>query len=183
MKKFRAHLTIKSQSFIPRLISSFVEHLMALHKSQGTLERVMTSLLREEVRRLNAHLPRRRKTIKELLAEDAPSVQAVDGSPIVLRKEEITSLARDIPSSLHDKVKLPFLIVRRMDLGKGVYVFIGEPLEQKVLEWILGLTELPIGTKESSEPLYIYKPQVSELIRRFHSLLVIGFGVPKELQG
>jgi len=45
------------------------------------------------------------------------------------------------------------------------------------------LTTLPFEESEKDkEILYLYKPYVSQLIRGFHSLVVIGFGVPEELR-
>lgn len=31
------------------------------------------------------------------------------------------------------------------------------------------------------EPVFLYRPQVFEFLKRFHNLVVIGFGIPREL--
>ena len=68
------------------------------------------TMLRDEMRRLNAHLPKKRQTVRELLAEETPSVPAVDGSRIVMKKAELESLASSLPEALQDRVKLPLVL-------------------------------------------------------------------------
>ena len=151
--------------------------------SQDGLERAFHTVLKEEIRKLNTHLPRDRKTLEKLLAEDKPRVEAIDGSPIPFKKKELAELARIVPKKLHKKIYLPFLILRRMDLGKSIYVVSGSKIEEFAVKKMLDLTALPFEEFEKDkEPLHLYRPYVSQLVREFHSLVVIGFGVPEELR-
>jgi len=150
--------------------------------SQDRLERVFDTVLKEEIRKLNTHLPRERKTLEKLLIEDDPHVEAIDGSRIPFKKEELVELARIVPKEFHKKIRLPFLILRRMDLGKSIYVVSGSKLDEFTVKKMLELTTLPFEQFEKDEEVpYLYKPYVSQLVREFHSLIVIGFGVPEEL--
>jgi len=150
--------------------------------SKSTLERTFDSLLGRELRKLNTHLPKQRRTLKELLSEAVPAVPAVDGSTIVLRKNEIEELARIVPREYHDSLRLPIIVLRRMELGKSVYTVSGDKVEEFTVKKILGKTAAEYHKMYlDDEPLFIYRPDVSELLRRFHSLVVIGFGIPKEL--
>ena len=150
--------------------------------SKSTLERTFDSLLGRELRKLNTHLPKQRRTLKELLSEAVPAVPAVDGSTIVLRKNEIEELARIVPREYHDSLRLPIIVLRRMELGKSVYTVSGDKVEEFTVKKILGKSAAEYHKMYlDDEPLFIYRPDVSELLRRFHSLVVIGFGIPKEL--
>jgi uncharacterized protein (UPF0216 family) len=153
-----------------------------IFNSKGTLERTFDALMGRELRRLNTHLPKQRRTLKELLGEADPTVPTVDGSTIVLRKEEMQELAQIVPPEYHDSLKLPIIVVRRMELGRSLYTVSGDKLEEFTVKKILGKTSAEYHTMYlDDEPLYLYRPDVSELLRRFHSLVVIGFGIPREL--
>lgn len=153
-----------------------------MFNSKSTLERTFDALLSRELRKLNTHLPKERRTLKELLAEENPTIATVDGSSIVLKKSEIEELSKIVPPAYHGNLKLPFIVLRRMELGKSVYTISGDRLEEFTVKKILGRTNGDYHTMYSNnEPLYLYRPDVSELIRKFHSLVVMGFGIPKEL--
>ena len=150
--------------------------------SKGTLERTFDALLGREIRKLNTHLPKQRRTLKELLRDEDPTLPTVDGSTIVLRKEETQELAQIVPPEYHDSLKLPIIILRRMELGRSLYTVAGDKVEEFTVKKILGKTRAEYLTMYlDDKQLYLYRPEVSELLRRFHSLVVIGFGIPKEL--
>jgi uncharacterized protein (UPF0216 family) len=120
--------------------------------------------------------------LKELLTEVDSTLPAMDGSSIVLRKEEIEELSRIVPREYYDSVKLPIIVLRRMELGKSVYTVAGDRVEEFTVKKILGKTNAEYHAMHlDDEPLFLYRPDVSELVRKFHTLVVIGFGVPKEL--
>ena len=145
-------------------------------------DRIVDNVLKDEMRRLNTHLPKLRQTVRGLLAEESPSVPCTDGSRIVMKKEELKDLANSLPESLRDRVKLPLVMLRRMELGPGAFTLLGDSTEEFALSI---LTEGSPGSleefrKNQKSPTIFYKPQISELLRRFHSLIVIGFGVPDD---
>jgi uncharacterized protein len=148
------------------------------------LDRALDAVLGHELRKLNTHLPKRRRSLTELLKLEDPTVEATDGSAIVLKKSELEELARIVPTEYQDRVKLPIIIMRRMDLGKSIYSVSGERVEEFTVKKILGLTDDDYYQMyKDQEPSYLYRPQVTELLRKFHSMFVIAFGVPKELSG
>jgi len=139
-------------------------------------------VLKDEMRRLNMHLPKNRQTVKEFLGEENPSAPCVDGSRIVMRRDELESLARSLPEGLLDRVKLPLVVLRRMDLGPGAFTLLGDPVEDFALSLLAGTVQsgLEEFRRNQKSPTVFYKPQISELLRRFHSLIVIGFGLPAD---
>jgi hypothetical protein len=125
------------------------------------------------IKRLNAHIPKNRKTLAQLLDEEEPSVEASDGSKIYFRRQDLEKLAENIPRELYGSLRLPIILVRRIELGKGVYVISGGEAERRVVLSMLGIR----GIKGEA---YLYRPQVSELISKLKSLVTIGFEVPPE---
>jgi len=142
----------------------------------------MDAVIGHEVRKLNNHLPKKRLTLNELLKSDHPTVETIDGSSIIINKAELQELANIVPAEYHDRVKLPIIILRRMELGRAVHTVAGERIEEFTVKKILGLTSDGYNQMyEETEPIFLYRPQVVKLLRRFHSLIVLGFGIPKEL--
>lgn len=146
-------------------------------------EQLLKRLLKEEVKRINLHLPKSAKSLSELLREDEPKVEAIDGSLIIMRKNELAELARIVPEEYHQRFMLPIIVLRRMNLGKGTFTPLGGKVENFTIKRVLGLTSLAFEKMDQNcEPCYLYRPHVQELLRRFKSLVIIGFGVPEELQ-
>ena len=136
-------------------------------------------MLQNELRKLNTHLPKNRKTIRELLAEEQPSVSTVGGEKATMKKSEVEALSAVLPDSLRDKVRLPLVLLRRRELGPGAFTLLGDPNEEYAVSNILGEYNGTLAEFQRSRqsPTVFYKPQVSELTRRFHSLVVVGFGL------
>jgi uncharacterized protein (UPF0216 family) len=153
-----------------------------LQNSKDPLNRAFDALLSHEIRKLNAHLPKQRRPLGELLTASDPTVETVDGTSILIKKTELEELARIVPKERHDQVKLPIIILRTMELGKSTYTVAGSPIEEFTVRKILGTTDASFSYLYRSQPPFIlYRPQVVELLRKFHSLFVIGFGIPKEI--
>ncbi len=146
-----------------------------------TSDRILDALLREETRRLNLHLPRERKTLEHLLQEETPTVKATDSSEIVLDKKSLEKLAILTPSSMHSTIRLPIVIMRRLDLGKSVFTVLGDNVDRFVVNKMLGWTDTdPSRGLHGQGMIYLYRPHIAELVREFHSLLVVGFGTSEK---
>ena len=151
-------------------------------RTRDPLDRALDAVLTHEIRRLNSHLPKRRRTMSDLMKSTDPTIEAVDGTSILLRTIEIKELSTIVPAEYQDRLKLPMIILRRMDLGKSTYTVSGELLEEFTVKKILGATDADFHQMYTGqEPFFLYRPQVVELLRRYHSLFVIGFGLPREL--
>jgi len=156
--------------------------MSVLFDSMRPLDRALDAVLGHELRKLNTHLPKQRRSLTELLKLKDPTVEATDGSAIVLKRSELEELARIVPAEYQDRVKLPIIIMRRMDLGRSIYTVSGERVEEFTVKKMLGLTnDEYYQMYKDQEPDYLYRPQVTELLRKFHSIFVIAFGIPKEL--
>jgi uncharacterized protein (UPF0216 family) len=149
--------------------------------AESHLERAFRAMLKEEVRKLNQHLPKARKTLKTLLEEKTPSVDTIDGARIAMKLEELEMLAGILHPHLQERLQLPIVIRRRFDLGRSVYTVSGDELEEFVLKSLLGVAENDFSNYKAEQHFYIYKPYLAELIRKIHSLIVIGFGTPEGL--
>lgn len=112
-------------------------------------------LLKKQIFNLNRHLPRQRKTLKELLKEEKPHVTGADGTRHRFKRDELQRISEIIPKRDHHRLKLPiYLEIESQTSGSRIA---GE-LELKVL---CNLLELEGCGRE----MYIYRPDL-RVIRR-----------------
>ena len=148
---------------------------------ESRIDKLFGTMIDQEVRKLNEHLPKAKKTLKTLLKEKNPSVETLDGRSIIMKREELEKLSDIVPTHLLDKIQLPIIVQRRFDLGKSIYTVMGNKLEEFTLKKVLEIADHDFNEYEEEAQFHIFKPYLSELIRRFHTLIVIGFGKPEAL--
>jgi len=136
------------------------------------------ALLHDDMRKLNSHLPKNRRTLKELLSDPAPRVLSASGDSIRMKKPELEELSRSLPVEAETRVRLPVVLLSRKDLGPGAFTVMGDRYEEYAMALLAGSFQGSFEQfkEQKSEPTVIFKPQISLLLRRFHSLLVLGFG-------
>ena len=141
-------------------------------------DRFIDAVLRDDMRRLNSHLPKSRRTLKELLRDPVPQVPAASGDLIKMKKNELEELSHSLPIDLDTHVRLPIVLLRRSDLGPGAFTVMGDRYEEYAMSLLAGSFQGSFEEfrEEKSDPILLFKPQISLLMRRFHSLLVLGFG-------
>lgn len=143
----------------------------------GPNDRLTDSVLRQELRHLNSHLPKERRTLNDLLKEPQPTVTSVSGHSIRMKKEELSEMSHMLPEEISRRVRLPIVLLRRRDLGTGAFTVLGDRYEEYAALLLAGSVKRGFDDfKREASSVTIYKPQVSELLRKFHSLIVIGFG-------
>lgn len=112
-------------------------------------------LLKKQVFSLNRHLPRQRKTLKELFMEDKPHVLGSDGTRHRFKLAELQKIAGIIPGKDQNRLKLPiYLEIESQSSGSRVA---GE-LELKIICSIL-------EQENCGREMYIYRPDL-KIIRR-----------------
>lgn len=107
-------------------------------------------LLKKQILSLNRHLPRQRKSLKELLEEDKPHVVGVDGTRQRFKTSEIKKIAEMIPPEQHHLLKLPiYLEIELQTSGTRI----SGKLDLKVVCHILKL-------EDCNREKYIYRPEM-----------------------
>jgi len=141
-------------------------------------DRLVDALLRDDMRKLNSHLPRNRRTLKELLSDPAPRVLAASGDLIKMKKHELEEMSRSLPTEADTRVKLPIVLFRRGDLGSGAFTVMGDRYEEYAMLLLAGSFQgnFEQFREQKTDAAVLFKPQISLLMRRFHSLLILGFG-------
>jgi uncharacterized protein (UPF0216 family) len=147
-----------------------------LRNEKTGFDRMLNFIWKHDVSRLNDHLPSKTVLLSELLSLKQPSIKTRDGGNFWIDKDELSRIASLVPVKLHSKLHLPIILVRRIDLGEGVFSIAGNKLEAFFSARILGITNEPFDSYEDADiPAYLYRPQVQEMRKKLRSLSVIGF--------
>lgn len=131
------------------------------------------TLLREELRVANRHLPRSRKSLAELLNEEYPSVLCRDGTLHFFRRRELEKLSTLIDRGDWDRLLLPIIITIVPESESFVGV-VEDAHAAELISRILGL-EYRGGT------LFLYKPQLYELRREYSTIFQLALSYPADL--
>jgi len=149
------------------------------YKKAASINKILNIIWKSDVARINNHLPKEFKTLAELLSTpDPPQIKARDNSSIYIDKLELTKIAAAVPQSLHTKLRLPIILVRRLDLGRGVFQLVGDKPEAFLLLKFLGYKK---SLNEITLPLYLYRPQIFELKKKLRSSIIIAFAFSNKL--
>ena len=120
-------------------------------------ERLLREYLTDELRVLNAHLPRKRKSLSDLLHEEYPHVVCNDGGTHFFKRRELEYLTSLIDRDEQEALLLPILI----ELSPGqdeVAVLCERAVEGKIISRILNMS---ITAEEGK--VIIYKSQLGEV--------------------
>ena len=123
-------------------------------------DRILGSCLGDNMKALNAHLPRKRKRLNELLREDHPHVNCGDGSTHTFNKKELEFLAQIVEDDEKELLELP-IIIEVGSSGEGCMTVRSQTgIEARLFSQILGM---PISCR--FDEIVIFKPQVQVLRR------------------
>ena len=115
------------------------------------------NILKKQVISLNRHLPRRRKTLAELLREERPHVLGVDGTRHRFKNAELKEIASMIDKEDYKKLKLP-IYIEIESLTSGARI--AGDMESTIICKILNIDPC-------KRELFIYRPQIKELRIKF----------------
>ena len=97
-------------------------------------KKLLDGLWQSEKAKIFGALPKTKKSLTTLLSQ--PFFELNNGEESIVKELELEFLKTVIPDSLNDQVMLPFIFQKK----KSLYIFLGEKLEQWVVETILDLT-------------------------------------------
>jgi len=128
--------------------------------NQLPYDRMLQECLKDELRLLNAHLPRQQKSLSDLLGEEYPHIVCNDGGTHLFKRKELKYLASLIDADEQGALLLPILIGVSAGQGEMAIICRGE-VEEKVISKIL---DMPVTPKQNR--IMIYKRQLSILRQR-----------------
>jgi uncharacterized protein (UPF0216 family) len=133
--------------------------------------------IEREVEKLNQHLPKKTKSLVEIIDSNDLTLETRDGGKIVIEKHELVTLSKLVPKEYWAEFKLPITLVRRIEQGRGAFTIAGGKIQEFVVAKVLGLTELSFSElQQFSTPLYIYRPNAAQLKMKLRTSTIIAIG-------
>ena len=138
----------------------------------------LSNFLKHEIDSINLHLPKKRVSLS-VASKGYNLYVSKDNSQLYINNEEINLLLSICPNKKENEVFLPFLIIRKRELGLGTYVISGELIDLfmilKVLDKFKGLWNEFIENPPPKHLTFLYKPDLITLRKMLPTSTVIGF--------
>lgn len=131
--------------------------------------------IEQEIDSLNDHLPSTRLSLKEALQKDVPHFVTRRGKQSTIKKAELNLLSDIVPEPFHDQIMLPIILLRRIDLGTGIFTVSGSKPTLFLIHKLLGYVDLPWEEMHEWEPRdRLVRPQIQQLRRKIPSASCLG---------
>jgi uncharacterized protein (UPF0216 family) len=135
-------------------------------------------MIEHDIDTLNDHLPESRISLSDLIGMASPQFKTRIGEVSVFRIEEIEELKLEVPSKFYENIKLPIVVLRRLDYGSGIYTVAGNKAELFMVHRIIGYVDLGWEDFATWKPVEkLARPQVQILRRKLPSTTSIGIGM------
>jgi uncharacterized protein (UPF0216 family) len=100
------------------------------------------------------------------------------GETSAILKSELELIATSVPTKYHSSFLLPLILLRRMDLGSGIYTITGAKPELFLVHQFIGQHSLDWDRIDEWVPQYrLARPQVQSLRKKLPSTTCIGFTI------
>ncbi len=132
--------------------------------------------IKHEIDAANSHLPSRRVTLCAITRADRPQYITREGTPSSFRPDEIAFLLDSVPDALRCEIRLPIIIMRRPDLGRGLYTVTGNRTELFLIHNIVvGNVDLRWDDLPQWTPRHTFsRPEVQVVRRLLPSTTCVG---------
>jgi len=141
------------------------------------VSRFIDKMIEHDIDTLNDHLPESRVPLSELIGMNSPHFRTRIGEISVFQVEEIEELSLEVPKKFHGEIRLPIVVLRRLDYGPGIYTVAGNKAELFMVHKLIGYVDLGWKDFTKWKPVEkLARPQVQLLRRRLPSTTTIGIG-------
>ncbi len=132
-------------------------------------------LIEHDIDTLNDHLPRARTRLAHLLKEENPHFMTRSGEKSVFKAEELEWLSNEVPKQFHNSIRLPIVLLRRIDYGPGIHSVSGNKTELFMVHKILGYDDLAWENLATWKPIeQLARPQVQIIRQKMPSTTSLG---------
>jgi len=143
---------------------------LAHEPADSGYDKLLQGWLSGEMRLVNSGLPRERRTLRELLEEEQPSVGCSDGSHQLFKRAELRLLADILDEKERESLLLPILIEMAGDETEAI-VLCPSDIELKVVSSVLGMRL----SYERPGRVRLYRPQLALLRKKLKTTTQYAF--------
>ncbi len=132
-------------------------------------------MLEHDIDTLNDHLPHVRISLANLIQQEIPHFITRSGEKSVFKVEELEWLIKEVPKQFYDSIRLPIVILRRLDYGPGIHSVAGNKIELFMIHKVLGYDDLAWEDFATWKPVeQLVRPQVQILRKKMTSTTSLG---------
>ncbi|MBO8182242.1 MAG: DUF61 family protein [Archaeoglobus sp.] len=96
-----------------------------------------TRALAKMIEAMNRHMPAKRRSLKDMLEDEDPSIKAKDGNEYIIEKKELEFIAENVDEMDWNRFIIPILLEMNYLNGETV-IFIRDKLHQQFLKKAFG---------------------------------------------
>ena len=143
------------------------------------MSRFLVRMIEKEIDSANDHLPAKRVSLASASQNENHVFKTRGGTESSFRSEEIEWLALEVPDKYHDSFFIPIVILRRTDLGPGIFSVSGSKPELFLINRVVGYVDLEWDKIGEWKPVHRYaRPQVRIIRKKLPTTTTLGFTTP-----
>lgn len=120
-------------------------------------------IISSQLKSLNTGMVSQKKSLKELLDEENPSVETRDGKDHYFEYEHLEKIEESIPLYKKDELKLPIIVYNDPSLDQ---CYVKRRIEGEVIKNLIGLENKTI----KDDRTWFSKPLITEMIREYDDI-------------
>ena len=120
-------------------------------------------MISSQLKNLNEGMVSQKKSLKDLLKEDDPSVKTRDGNEHRFEEEHLLHIKEMIPLYKQDELKLPIMVYNDPSLDQ---CYVKNRVEGEVLKNLIGMENKTVKDSKT----WFSKPLVAEKIREYDDI-------------
>jgi hypothetical protein len=126
--------------------------------------------LAKMIEAMNKHMPEKRRSLKDMLEEEEPSIKAKDGNEYIIEKKELEFIAEYVDEFERDRFSIP-IILEMNDLNGETVIFIRDKMHQEFIKKAFGFDRFVKGN------LMIYLYEMRKIRRKLRTASQVIFKV------
>ncbi len=131
-------------------------------------------VLAKMIEAMNKHMPKKSKSLKEMLNEDMPTIVAKDGNEYLIEKKEVEFISQYVDELDWDKFNLP-IILEMNKLGEETVVYVRDKRHAKFIEKAFGYN------RYVKDIMMLYMYELRSIRRKLRTASQVIFNVPLKL--
>ncbi len=119
---------------------------------------------------MNKHIPRSRRSLRQLLEMDDPSYLAKDGNEYYIEKSELEFIAKNVDEMFWDRFQIP-IILEMTSIGNEYVIFVRDKLHAEFISRTFGIDRF---TKNG---LMLYSYEMQKVRKKLRTATQVFFRV------
>lgn len=129
-------------------------------------ERVLAKM----VEAMNKHMPKKSKSLREMLNEDMPTIKAKDGNEYLIEKDEVEFISQYVDELDWDKFNLP-IILEMNKLGEETVIYIRDKRHAEFIKKAFGYD------RYVKDVMMLYMYELKNIRRKLRTATQVMFNV------